>query len=86
LRWKWRDRELDLYLVYDALGTKLLSETGHERLAAYFEKVKRYRDRYRETAHAALEQLAREVPGLRTISVPAGDTPLGRSGSIRASG
>jgi hypothetical protein len=72
LLWKWRDRELDLYLVYDALGTKALSEIGRERLEAYFDKVKRYRDQYRETAHATLEQLAREVPGLRTTPAPAG--------------
>lgn len=63
---KWRSRGFDLYLIYDQLGTRPLSALSSDRIAAYFEWVKKYRDEYRDISYSALLSLADETSGLRT--------------------
>ena len=62
--WKWRVRGMDLFFIYDELGTRALSQSGTERLTRHFDWVKRYRDEYRDIGFTALLCLARESPGL----------------------
>jgi hypothetical protein len=65
LLWKWRLRAVDLFAIYDELGTKRISALGPARLGPYFEWIKRYRDEYRDIGYAALKRLAEDSPGLK---------------------
>ena len=67
VRWlaKWQVRGLDLFDVYDKLGTREVSALSAARLTAWFDWVKEYRDRYRDTGYTCLLYLAEEAPGTR---------------------
>jgi hypothetical protein len=62
--WKWRARGLDLFLIYDTLGTKDLSAAGPVRLHNHCEWIKQYRDEYRDIGYTALKCLAEDARGL----------------------
>jgi hypothetical protein len=62
--WKWRTRSLDLFLIYDQLGTKAMSSAGAKRLHDHCEWIKQYRDEYRDIGYTALKCLASDAPSL----------------------
>jgi hypothetical protein len=63
--WKWRSQGMDLFLIYDQLGTKAWSAAGAERLEEQCTWIKTYREEYRGTAGLALRSLNRDAPHLK---------------------
>jgi hypothetical protein len=63
--WQWRDRTRGLIKVYDWLGTTDMAAYSAERLTAYFNWARQYRDEYRDVGYTALKTLSREDGGVQ---------------------
>jgi len=62
---RWRILTEEMYFIYDSLGTVETSRYDQQRLSAWFEWVKRYRDQYRDVTYTAVCCLLEEAPEIQ---------------------